>query len=87
MPVSLFSIDTAEKVSEFSGDIPNPTAIAFDDTGAAMFVSSRFDGTIYRVSAFREAQPLLVILELPTGVAFAAMEPCMLAIVLELSIR
>ncbi len=70
LPVSLFRIDTAGELSEFSGDIPNPTAIAFDDTGQ-MFVSSRFDGTIYRVSAFREAQPFARNLGIATGVAFA----------------
>jgi sugar lactone lactonase YvrE len=71
LPVSLFRIDAAGEVSEFSGDIPNPTAIAFDDTGQ-MFVSSRFDGTIYRVSAFREAQPFARNLGIATGVAFAS---------------
>ena len=71
LPVSLFRIDTAGDVSEFSGDIPNPTAIAFDDSGQ-MFVSSRFDGTIYRVSAFREAQPFARNLGIATGLAFAS---------------
>ncbi|MDQ3474601.1 MAG: gluconolaconase [Acidobacteriota bacterium] len=70
LPVSLFRVDAAGEVSEFSGDIPNPTAIAFDDTGQ-MFVSSRFDGTIYRISAFREAQPFARNLGIATGVAFA----------------
>lgn len=71
LPVSLFRIDQAGEVSEFSGDIPNPTAIAFDDT-RQMFVSSRFDGTIYRVSAFREAQPFARNLGIATGMAFAS---------------
>jgi sugar lactone lactonase YvrE len=71
LPVSLFRIDPAGEVSEFSGDIPNPTAIAFDDT-RQMFVSSRFDGTIYRVSAFREAQPFARNLGIATGLAFAS---------------
>ena len=71
LPVSLFRIDAGGEVSEFSGDIPNPTAIAFDHSGQ-MFVSSRFDGTIYRVSAFREAQPFARNLGIATGVAFAS---------------
>ena len=71
LPVSLFRIDAAGELSEFSGDIPNPTAIAFDDKGQ-MFVSSRLDGTIYRISAFREAQPFARNLGIATGVAFAS---------------
>ena len=71
LPVSLFRIDVAGELAEFSGDIPNPTAIAFDATGQ-MFVSSRFDGTIYRVSAFREAQPFARNLGIATGLAFAS---------------
>ncbi len=71
LPVSLFRIDAAGEVSEFSGDIPNPTAIAFDDSGQ-MYVSSRLDGTIYRVSAFREAQPFARNLGIATGLAFSS---------------
>ena len=71
LPVSLFRIDAAGEVSEYSGDIPNPTAIAFDDRGQ-MFVSSRLDGTIYRISAFREAQPFARNLGIATGMAFAS---------------
>ena len=71
LPVSLFRIDAAGEVSEFSGDIANPTAIAFDHTGQ-MFVSSRLDGIVYRVSSFREAQPFARNLGTATGVAFAS---------------
>ena len=71
LPVSLFRIDAGGEVSEFSGDIPNPTAIAFDDSGQ-MYVSSRLDGTIYRVSAFREAQPFARNLGIATGLAFSS---------------
>lgn len=71
LPVSLFQINPAGELSEYSGDIANPTAIAFDDQGQ-MFVSSRLDGTIYRVSAFREAQPFARNLGIATGIAFAS---------------
>lgn len=71
LPVSLFRIDPGGEVSEYSGDITNPTAIAFDKTGQ-MYVSSRLDGTIYRVSAFREAQPFARNLGIATGIAFGA---------------
>ncbi|HET6670655.1 MAG TPA: hypothetical protein VFH15_10535 [Pyrinomonadaceae bacterium] len=71
LPVSLFRIDATGELSEYSGDIPNPTAIGFDDRGQ-MFVSSRFDGTIYRISAFREAHPFARNLGIATGLAFAS---------------
>jgi sugar lactone lactonase YvrE len=71
LPVSLFRIDAGGEVSEYSGDITNPTAIAFDSSGQ-MFVSSRLDGTIYRVTAFREAQPFARNLGIATGMAFAS---------------
>ena len=71
LPVSIFRIDAAGEVSEYSGDITNPTTIAFDGSGQ-MFVSSRLDGTIYRVTAFREAQPFARNLGIATGMAFAS---------------
>src|SRR5690349_5346562 len=51
VPVSLYRVtSTSEQVAEeFSGDITNPTAIAFSPRGQ-MFVTSRLDGTVYRVS-------------------------------------
>ena len=71
LPISLFRIDAGGEVSEYSGDIPNPTAIAFDKNGQ-MYVSSRLDGTVYRVSAFREAQPFARNLGIATGMAFGS---------------
>jgi glucose/arabinose dehydrogenase len=69
LPVSLFRIDVNGDLTEFSGDITNPTAIAFDSEGQ-MFVSSRLDGTIYRVTPFKEAQPFARNLGVATGIAF-----------------
>lgn len=70
LPMSLFRIDPAGEVSEYSGDITNPTSIAFDAEGQ-MFVSSRLDGTIYRINPFREAQPFARNLGIATGIAFS----------------
>src|SRR5882724_3998469 len=53
LPVTLFRIDVSGEVTEFSGDITNPTGIAFDIEGQ-MFVSSRLDGNVYRVTPFKE---------------------------------
>src|SRR6185295_16854206 len=46
LPVTLFRVDVSGDVIEFSGDITNPTGIAFDSSGQ-MFVSSRMDGIVY----------------------------------------
>jgi sugar lactone lactonase YvrE len=69
LPVSLFRIEPDGEVSEFSGDITNPTAIAFDKDGQ-MFVTSRVDGTVYRVNPFREAVAFVRNLGIATGMAF-----------------
>jgi len=69
LPVTLFRIDLNGEVTEFSGDIINPTGIAFDSTGQ-MFVSSRMDGTIYRITPFKEAVPFVGNLGVATGIAF-----------------
>ena len=69
LPVSLFRIDVGGEVTEFSGDITNPTGIAFDKDGQ-MFVSSRLDGVVYRVTPFKEALPFVSNLGVATGIAF-----------------
>src|SRR6185503_8905685 len=57
------------EIAEFSGDITNPTGIAFDSTGQ-MFVTSRMDGTVYRITPFKEAVPFVRNLGVATGIAF-----------------
>jgi sugar lactone lactonase YvrE len=69
LPVSLFRIDLNGELSEFSGDITNPTGIAFDREGQ-MFVTSRLDGTVYRVTPFKEVVPFARNLGVATGIAF-----------------
>lgn len=69
LPVTLFRIDLTGELTEFSGDITNPTGIAFDSNGQ-MFVSSRMDGTIYRITPFKEAVPFAKNLGIATGIAF-----------------
>lgn len=71
LPVTIFRIDVSGEVSEFSGDITNPTGIAFDSSGQ-MFVSSRMDGTVYRITPFKEAVPFARNLGVATGIAFDA---------------
>jgi sugar lactone lactonase YvrE len=69
LPVTIFRIDLSGEITEFSGDITNPTGIAFDSSGQ-MFVTSRMDGTVYRISQFKEAQPFATNLGLATGIVF-----------------
>ena len=49
MPVAIYKIDTSYNVKPFLSEMMNATAIAFDRAGQ-MYVSSRFDGTVYRVA-------------------------------------
>jgi sugar lactone lactonase YvrE len=69
LPITLFRIDLDGQVNEYSGDVPNPTSIAFDRNGE-MFVSSRFDGVVYKVSSFHEATTFASNLGVATGIAF-----------------
>jgi sugar lactone lactonase YvrE len=69
LPVTIFRIDVSGEVTEFSGDITNPTGIAFDRSGQ-MFVSSRMDGAVYRITPFKEAVPFARNLGVATGIAF-----------------
>jgi sugar lactone lactonase YvrE len=68
-PVTIFRIDTGGVLSDFSGDIANPTGIAFDKSGQ-LFVTSRMDGTVYRVTPFKEAVAFARNLGVATGLAF-----------------
>src|ERR1700682_744561 len=69
LPVTLLRIDVNGEITEFSGDITNPTGIAFDSRGQ-MFVSSRMDGTVYRITPFKEAVSFVRNLGVATGIAF-----------------
>ena len=69
LPVTLFKIDLSGDVSEYSGDIPNPTGIAFAPDGQ-MFVSSRLEGVVYRLTPFKEAVVFARNLGIATGIAF-----------------
>jgi len=69
LPVTLFRIDVSGEVVEYSGDITNPTGIAFGSDGQ-MFVTSRLDGIIYRITPFKEAISFARNLGVATGLAF-----------------
>lgn len=69
LPVTLFRIDISGDVSEYSGDISNPTGIAFNHDGE-MFVTSRLEGVVYKVTPFKEAIAFAHNLGVATGIAF-----------------
>jgi sugar lactone lactonase YvrE len=68
-PVSLFRITTDGQLRDVTGEIMNPTGLAFDRMGQ-LFVTSRNDGTVYRVTRFDEAIPFARNLGIATGLAF-----------------
>jgi sugar lactone lactonase YvrE len=51
-------------------DISNPTSLALGPDGA-MYVSSRFEGSVYRVTADDQVEVYATELGVPTGLAFA----------------
>ena len=68
-PVSIFVVRPDGSREPFVSGIPNPTSLAFDPDGR-LHVSSRFDGTIYRIDD--DAAPVMVASELGVacGIAF-----------------
>lgn len=69
LPTTLFRIDSDTQLTEYSGDITNPTGLAFGPDGQ-MFVTSRFDGIVYRITPFKEAVAFGKNLGIATGIAF-----------------
>lgn len=69
LPVTLFRIDISGDVSEYSGDISNPTGIVFSPEGQ-MFVTSRLEGVVYKLTPFKDAVAFARNLGVATGIAF-----------------
>jgi sugar lactone lactonase YvrE len=68
LPVTIFRIDETGDIEDFSGDVTNPTGLAVGPDGQ-LYVSSRFDGAVYRVSQLA-ATPFAQNLGVATGIAF-----------------
>ncbi|MBZ5721637.1 MAG: gluconolaconase [Acidobacteriia bacterium] len=73
VPVSIYKIDTNYSVKPFLADLMNPTAIVFDRAGQ-MYVSSRFDGTVYRVAPNGTMSSYAEGMGIATGIAFDRQE-------------
>ncbi len=69
VPVSIFKIDTNYGVKPFVNEMMNATAIAFDSQGQ-MYVSSRYDGAVYRVAPNGSMTTFAEGLGVATGIAF-----------------
>ena len=69
VPVAIFKIDTNYNVKPFLAEMTNATAIAFDRAGQ-MYVSSRFDGTVYRVAPNGTMSTYAEGMGVATGIAF-----------------
>jgi sugar lactone lactonase YvrE len=70
VPVPLYRIDRAGAREPLAVDIANPTSIALGPDGT-MYVSSRFDGNVYRLTADDRAELWVTEVGVPTGLAFA----------------
>jgi sugar lactone lactonase YvrE len=69
VPVSVFKIDTNYNVRPFLSELMNATGIAFDPQGQ-MYVSSRYDGTVYRVAPNGTMTTYAEGMGIATGIAF-----------------
>ena len=69
VPVSIYKIDTDYNVKPFLTDLMNATGMAFDAEGQ-LYVSSRYDGTVYRVSRNGAMSTYAEGMGIATGIAF-----------------
>jgi sugar lactone lactonase YvrE len=69
VPVAIFKIDTNYAVRPFLNEMMNATSIAFDRSGQ-MYVSSRYDGTVYKVAPNGTMSSYAEGMGIATGIAF-----------------
>ena len=72
LPMTLFRLRVRGEsgdIEEISGDVMNPTGIAFSPSGE-MFVTSRAEGTVYKITRADEAVPFASDMGIATGIAF-----------------
>ncbi len=73
VPVSIFKIDLNYSVKPFVTEIVNPSGLTFDRSGQ-LYVSSRYDGTIFRIAPNGAAATYVEGMGIATGIAFDAEE-------------
>lgn len=69
VPVAIYKIDTENNPKPFVADLMNPTGLAFDRDGQ-LYVSSRYDGTVYRVAPNGTISTYAEGMGVATGIAF-----------------
>src|SRR6202140_159640 len=69
VPVAIFKIDTNYTVKPFVSEMMNATSVAFDREGQ-MYVSSRYDGAVYRVAPKGTMTTCAEGMGVATGIAF-----------------
>jgi sugar lactone lactonase YvrE len=70
VPVSIFRIAPNGTRETYSSAVVNPTAMAIDAEGR-LYVSSRFEGAVYRLAEDGSAEPFATDLGIACGLAFA----------------
>ncbi len=69
VPVAIYRIDTNYNVKPFLHEMMNPTGLALDRAGS-LYVSSRYDGTVYRVAPNGTMTSYAEGMGVATGIAF-----------------
>ena len=69
VPVAIFRIDDTQVARPFVVEMMNPTGMAFGRDGS-LYVSSRYDGTVYRVSKTGAMASYAEGMGVATGIAF-----------------
>jgi len=70
VPVSIFRVAPSGVRETYSSAIVNPTSMAMDAEGR-VYVSSRFEGSVYRLNDDGSAEPFATDLGIACGLAFA----------------
>jgi streptogramin lyase len=68
-PVSIYKIDTDYRSKPFVTDLMNPTGLAIDRDGI-LYVSSRYDGIVYQITATGNMSVFVEGMGVATGLAF-----------------
>src|SRR5688572_4551615 len=68
-PISLFVVRADGTREPFAGDVPNPTSMAVDRAGM-LYVSSRFDGSVHRITPDGTVSTYASDLGVACGIAF-----------------
>jgi sugar lactone lactonase YvrE len=68
-PISVFVVRPDGTREPFAADVPNPTSMAFDREGT-LYVSSRFDGSVYRIAPDGTSAIHATDLGVACGIAF-----------------